>query len=90
MTNLALWMYTTRSLQTGPAALLATSNLDHVASVSSRKFLPLSVWLESLVDLAIRPRDRRPCSRCCTVFAPTRFAALAPIVFVIHSMPPSA
>lgn len=84
MTNLALWMYTTRSLQTGPAALLG--NLDLITRVRfPREFLPISVWLESLVDLGIG-------LAIVIVFAawygvaPTRFAALAPVVLVIHSM----
>lgn len=84
MTNLALWMYTTRALQTGPAAL--TGNLDLITRVRfPREFLPISVWVESLVDLAIG-------LAIVAVFAawlgaaPTRFTALAPVVFVIHSM----
>ena len=84
MTNLALWMYTTRAIQTGPAALLG--NLDLITRVRfPREFLPISVWLESLVDLIIA-------LSIVGVFAiwygvtPTRFVALAPIVLAIHSM----
>jgi ABC-type polysaccharide/polyol phosphate export permease len=84
MTNLALWMYTTRALQTGPAALLG--NLDLITRVRfPREFLPISVWLESLVDLVIG-------LAIVAVFAVwygvalTPYAALAPVVLVIHSM----
>jgi ABC-type polysaccharide/polyol phosphate export permease len=84
MTNLALWMYTTRALQTGPAALLG--NLDLITRVRfPREFLPISVWLESLVDLAIGLAIVAVFSAWFGV-APTRFIALAPVVLVIHSM----
>ncbi len=84
MTNLALWMYTTRSLQTGPAALLG--NLDLITRVRfPREFLPISVWLESLVDLAIGLAIVAIFAAWYGV-APTPFVALAPVVLVVHSM----
>lgn len=52
VTNLVLWTYSTRTILTGPAALLV--NLDLVTRVQfPREFLPLGVWLESLVDLGL-------------------------------------
>lgn len=52
ITNLVLWMYTTRTMLTGPSALLG--NLDLITRVRfPREFLPFGVWLESLVDLGV-------------------------------------
>jgi lipopolysaccharide transport system permease protein len=52
VTNLVLWTYSMRTMLTGPAALLG--NLDLVTRVRfPREFLPLGVWLESLVDLGL-------------------------------------
>lgn len=52
VTNLALWTYTARTILVGPSALLG--NLDLVTRVQfPREFLPLAVWIESLIDLAL-------------------------------------
>jgi lipopolysaccharide transport system permease protein len=52
ITNLVLWTYATRTILTGPAALLG--NLDLITRVRfPREMFPLSVWLESLTDLAL-------------------------------------
>lgn len=84
MTNLALWMYTTRTLQTGPAALLG--NLELITRVRfPREFLPISVWIESVVDLFIGLAIVAAFAAWYGV-APTRFAALAAVVLVIHSV----
>jgi ABC-type polysaccharide/polyol phosphate export permease len=84
MTNLALWMYTTRAMQTGPMALLG--NLDLITRVRfPREFLPISVWLESLVDLIIALSIVGLFAAWYGV-SPTRYVALAPIVLAIHSL----
>lgn len=52
ITNLVLWTYATRTILTGPAALLG--NLDLITRVRfPREMFPLSVWLESLTDLVL-------------------------------------
>lgn len=52
VTNLVFWTYSARTMLSGPATLLA--NLDLVTRVQfPREFLPLGVWLESLVDLGL-------------------------------------
>lgn len=50
--NLSLWTYTARSVTTGTTVLV--NNLDLVTRIQfPREFLPLGVWIESLVDLAL-------------------------------------
>ncbi len=84
MTNLTLWMYTTRALQTGPATLLG--NIDLVTRARfPREFLPLSVWFESLVDLLVGLTLVTLIALAVGI-APSRFLALAPVVFLVHSM----
>lgn len=52
VTNLALWSYTSRSVTTGSTALL--NNLDLVTRIQfPREFIPLGVWIESVIDLAL-------------------------------------
>jgi len=52
VTNLVLWTYSMRTILIGPAVLLA--HLDLITRVQfPREFLPIGVWLESLVDLAL-------------------------------------
>ena len=52
ITNLVLWGYSTRTIMTGPAALLG--NLDLVTRVRfPREFLPFGAWLESVTDLGV-------------------------------------
>jgi lipopolysaccharide transport system permease protein len=52
VTNLVLWTYSMRTILIGPAVLLA--HLDLITRVQfPREFLPVGVWLESLVDLML-------------------------------------
>jgi lipopolysaccharide transport system permease protein len=52
VSNLVLWTYSMRTILTGPTVLLG--NLDLVTRVRfPREFLPIGVWLESLVDLVL-------------------------------------
>jgi lipopolysaccharide transport system permease protein len=83
ITNLVLWTYATRTILTGPAALLG--NLDLITRVRfPREMFPLSVWLESLTDLALG-------ALVVAMFfvyyqvPMTRYMLLAPIVFLVYS-----
>ena len=83
ITNLVLWTYATRTILTGPAALLG--NLDLITRVRfPREMFPLSVWLESLTDLALG-------AVVVAIFfvyyqvPVTRYMLLAPIVFLVYS-----
>lgn len=83
ITNLVLWTYATRTILTGPAALLG--NLDLLTRVRfPREMFPLSVWLESLTDLVLG-------AIVVAVFfvyyqVPlTPYMLLAPVVFLVYS-----
>jgi lipopolysaccharide transport system permease protein len=83
ITNLVLWTYATRTILTGPAALLG--NLDLITRVRfPREMFPLSVWLESLTDLVLG-------LMVVAIFFVyyriplTKYALLAPVVFVVYS-----
>jgi lipopolysaccharide transport system permease protein len=84
MTNLSLWMYTTRSLQTGPANLL--SNIDLVTRARfPREFLPLGVWGESIVDLFVALALMAVIALMFGI-TPGPAIVMAPVVFIVHSM----
>lgn len=52
VTNLVMWSYSSRTLMTGPSALIG--NLELVTRVRfPREFLPIGVWLESVTDLLL-------------------------------------
>jgi lipopolysaccharide transport system permease protein len=84
ITNLVLWAYATRTILTGPAALLG--NLDLITRVRfPREVLPLGVWLESLTDLALSSVVVAGFFVYYDVPV-TRYTALAPLVFLVFSM----
>jgi ABC-type polysaccharide/polyol phosphate export permease len=83
ITNLVLWTYSTRTILSGPAALLG--NLDLVTRVRfPREFLPLGVWLESLTDLGLGLAVTALFFVYYQVPV-TWFSLLAVVVFVIHT-----
>jgi lipopolysaccharide transport system permease protein len=84
ITNLVLWGYATRTILTGPAALLG--NLDLITRMRfPREILPIGVWLESLTDLALG-------GVAVAMFfvyydvPVTRYMWLAPLVFAVFTM----
>lgn len=83
ITNLVLWTYATRTILTGPAALLG--NLDLITRVRfPREMFPLSVWLESLTDLVLGVVVVAMFFVYYDVPV-TRYMLIAPIVFLVYS-----
>ncbi len=83
VSNLVLWTYSMRTILTGPSVLLG--NLDLVTRVQfPREFLPLGVWLESLVDLILGLAVMVLFFAVYQVMV-TPYVLIAVIVFVIHT-----
>lgn len=83
VTNLVLWGYSTRTLLTGPSALIG--NLELVTRVRfPREFLPIAVWLESVTDLLL---SLIVVALFFWVYQVplTPYALLAPVVFLVHT-----
>jgi lipopolysaccharide transport system permease protein len=83
VSNLVLWTYSMRTILTGPTVLLG--NLDLVTRVRfPREFLPIGVWLESLVDLVLGLVVIGLFFALYQVTV-TPYALIAVIVFIVHT-----
>lgn len=84
VTNLSLWSYTVRTITLGPTVLFG--NLDLVTRIQfPREFLPVGVWCESLVDLALGTIVLAGFFAYYQVPL-TRYALLAVPVFIVHTI----